>query len=75
MWTDNLFLEVFLMSGRLAWTVPLPCEAIVGGAGATAFVDGGPGGEGAPPVKLLNATVWEMGGIVYEDTGGPDNRT
>ena len=77
-WADNLFLEIFLMGGRLVWTVPLPCEAIVGGSGATAYassvsydatavVDHG--------VELSNATVWEMGSIVYDDMSGPDNRS
>ena len=69
-WADNLFLEVFIMGGRLAWTVPLPCEAIVGGAGATAFVTGGEKG-----VELVNASIWAMGAITYDNTGGPDNRT
>jgi hypothetical protein len=26
-WVDNVFMEVFLMGGRQAWTIPLPCEA------------------------------------------------
>ena len=75
-WTDNLFVEIFLMGGRLAWTVPLPCEAIVGGVGATAFVSGLSDDTVLDRgVELLNATVWEMGSIVYDDIGGPDNRS
>ena len=70
-WSDNLFLEIFLMGGRLAFTVPLPCEAIVGGAGATAFVEGGRQAK----AERLNATIWRMGGLKYENTGAPDNRS
>ena len=77
-WTDNLFLEIFLMGGRLVWTVPLACEAIAGGAGAGVFVSAvsDERTEAARrSVELLNATVWEMGSIEYDDTGGLDNRT
>ena len=84
-WCDNVVCEVFLMGGRQAWTIPLPCEAIVGGAGAAAFarsVGGGTTGPGQSGrdsgrgVTLLSAQVWEVKGIEYdEDTESPDNRT
>ena len=69
-WTDNVVMEVFLMGGRHAWTVPLPCEAIVGGSGASAFASGG-----AKGAKLVSAEVWEVKDVVWNDSlEGSDNR-
>ena len=49
------------------WTVPLPCEAIGGGAGASAFASG----SGA---QLLSAEVWEVQDIQWDDSEeGPGN--
>eukprot|EP00035_Acanthoeca_spectabilis_P013116 m.238477 g.238477 ORF g.238477 m.238477 type:complete len:395 (-) comp15806_c0_seq4:242-1426(-) len=67
-WVDNLFLELFFMGGRVAWTVPLPCEAIGDGSGASVFsLD--------DPSELLSASAWSMQPIVYDDSGSVDNRT
>ena len=69
-WTDNVVMEVFLMGGRHAWTVPLPCEAIVGGSGASAFASGG-----AKGAKLVSTEVWEVKDVVWNDSlEGSDNR-
>ena len=62
-WTDNVFLEVFIMGGRQAWTVPLPCTAITAGQDVTVVASAGP----AP--TLLNATLWGLNAIEYENVG------
>lgn len=70
-WIDNVVMEVFFMGGRIAWTVPLPCQAVVHGSGAAVFAHGAAG-----PVTVQSATAWAMEDISYEDlSGDPDNQT
>ena len=60
-WTNNFFLEIFLMGGRLVCMVPLPCEAIAGGAGAGVIVSAVSDESTqavCSSVELLNAAIW-----------------
>ena len=57
--------------------MPLPCHAIVFGTGAGVFANtrGAGGGEVAPGVTVRNVSLWAMNPIIYDNVGGPDNRT
>ena len=80
-WVDNVFAEVYFNAGRAVWTVPLPCEAIVNGGGASVFVaaiaDGAKRVEVPKSwaVQLLNATAWDLNAITYDDVGPDITRT
>ena len=85
-WVDTAFAEVFFNGGRVAWTVPLPCEAIINGGGAAVFVasstaTAAPGGSRdglageRQRVELLSATMWDLNAVTYQDVGPDVTRT
>ncbi len=53
---DNTFLEVFVMGGRLAFTVPINAGAEAGAAGMTLFAAGA-------DVQVSEVTAWHLGSI------------
>jgi sucrose-6-phosphate hydrolase SacC (GH32 family) len=56
---DNTFLEVFVMGGRLAFTVPINTGAESGAAGMNLIVSGG----GAAGVTVQDVSVWHLDSI------------
>ncbi len=56
---DNTFIEVFLMQGRIAITIPVNTGAEAGAAGMNLFAAAG----GAPSVTVADVNVWHMNPI------------
>jgi len=59
-WVDNLVVEAYFMAGRSAWTVAVPCSALLDGSrGAELFA--------STSVTLRSADAWSVKSLTYED--------
>ena len=76
--TDNTFIEVFVMEGRLAFTYDINVGAEAGAAGVTLYADAANGAT----VVVRNASVWHLndiwtstGEVLAAARGSGDGRT